>query len=127
MPVKVSKLKGGYRVSTPGGVKARHTTKKKAAKQRRLLNAIEHGFVPGKTRFQLPLDKSFGMIYFTYMHMNHKGEMTTPMLPQESHPMTPKSDPTQMVADYINCYGPDGLSEVVPTGPSANAQASKGK
>jgi hypothetical protein len=46
MPVKVSKAKGGYRVSTPGGVKAKHTTKKKAMKQKRLLNAIEHGYKP---------------------------------------------------------------------------------
>lgn len=51
MPVKVQKNKGGsYRVSTPNGVKAKHTTKAKAAKQKRLLNAIEHGFVPTKNR-----------------------------------------------------------------------------
>lgn len=43
MPVKISKNKGGsYRVSTPHGVKAKHTTKKKAEAQQRLLNAIEH-------------------------------------------------------------------------------------
>lgn len=42
MPVKISKSKGGYRVTTPGGVKAKHTTKEKAKKQERLLNALEH-------------------------------------------------------------------------------------
>lgn len=42
-PVSVRALPGGeYRVATPGGVKAKHTTKKKAMAQRRLLNAIEH-------------------------------------------------------------------------------------
>jgi hypothetical protein len=43
MPVKIAKQKGGgYRVSTPNGVKAKHTTKGKAKAQERLLNAIEH-------------------------------------------------------------------------------------
>ena len=43
MPVKISKTKGGkYSVRTPGGVKAKGTTKEKAVKQERLLNAIEH-------------------------------------------------------------------------------------
>ena len=51
MPVKVKKLDGGYRVSTPGGVKSKKTTKRKAMRQRRLLNAVEHGFAPGKTKF----------------------------------------------------------------------------
>lgn len=46
MPVKVSKVKGGYSVRTPGGVKAKRTTKKKAMSQRRLLNAVEHGWKP---------------------------------------------------------------------------------
>jgi len=49
MPVKIKKV-DGYRVSTPGGVKAKHTTKKKAQSQRRLLNAIDHGFKPTKKR-----------------------------------------------------------------------------
>lgn len=49
MPVKLRKLKGGkVRVSTPGGVKARATTAKKAAAQKRLLNAVEHGWKPTK-------------------------------------------------------------------------------
>jgi hypothetical protein len=45
MPVKIKKV-NGYRVSTPGGVKAKHTTKAKAKKQERLLNAIDHGWKP---------------------------------------------------------------------------------
>ena len=47
MPVSIKKNKGGgYSVSTPNGVKARNTTKAKAEKQKRLLNAVEHGFKP---------------------------------------------------------------------------------
>lgn len=44
MPVKIRKNKGsrGYRVSTPGGVKAKSTSLKNAKSQERLLNAIEH-------------------------------------------------------------------------------------
>ena len=47
MPVTVKKLPSGkVRVSTPNGVKAKGTTPKKAASQKRLLNAIDHGFKP---------------------------------------------------------------------------------
>jgi hypothetical protein len=46
MPVKITKTKGGYRVSTPNGVKAKSTTKAKAEAQERLLNAVEHGWKP---------------------------------------------------------------------------------
>lgn len=47
MPVKERKLKSGkVRVSTPGGVKAKATTKEKADAQARLLRAIEHGWKP---------------------------------------------------------------------------------
>lgn len=46
MPEKISKVKGGYRVSTPGGVKAKHTTKAKAESQARLLRAVDHGWKP---------------------------------------------------------------------------------
>jgi len=42
MPEKIKKVKGGYRVSTPGGVKAKRTTKAKAEAQVRLLRGIEH-------------------------------------------------------------------------------------
>jgi len=46
MPVKVTKVPGGYRVSTPHGTKAKSTTKAKAESQKRLLNAVEHGWKP---------------------------------------------------------------------------------
>jgi hypothetical protein len=46
MPVKIAKTKGGYKVSTPSGTKAKKTTKAKAEKQKRLLNATEHGWKP---------------------------------------------------------------------------------
>jgi len=43
MPVKISKNKSGsYTVKTPGGTKAKHTTKSKAEAQKHLLNAVEH-------------------------------------------------------------------------------------
>ena len=45
MPVTIKKV-DGYRVSTPHGVKAKHTTKRKAEAQKRLLNAVEHGWKP---------------------------------------------------------------------------------
>lgn len=51
MPVKVRKTKGGkYRVSTASGTKAKATTKEKAKKQKRLLNAVEHGWKPTRRR-----------------------------------------------------------------------------
>ncbi len=50
MPVKVTPVKGGYRVSTPGGTKAKKTTKAKAMKQKHLLNAVEHGWKPTKRK-----------------------------------------------------------------------------
>ena len=46
MPVKITKTKTGYKVSTPGGTKAKGTSKVKAEKQKRLLNAVEHGWKP---------------------------------------------------------------------------------
>lgn len=45
MPVTIRKV-DGFRVSTPGGVKAKSTTKAKAKRQANLLRAIEHGFKP---------------------------------------------------------------------------------
>lgn len=42
MPVKITKTKGGYSVRTPNAVHAKKTTKAKAEKQKRLLNAVEH-------------------------------------------------------------------------------------
>lgn len=47
MPAILEKIvNDGYRVRTPEGITAKHTTKKKGQKQVRLLNAIAHGFVP---------------------------------------------------------------------------------
>ena len=50
MPVKITKVKGGVKVSTPHGVKAKHTTMAKAKKQANLLRGIEHGWKPTKRR-----------------------------------------------------------------------------
>jgi len=50
MPVKVRKVGNKYKVTTPGGTKAKGTTKKKAEAQKRLLNAIDHGFRPRKKK-----------------------------------------------------------------------------
>jgi hypothetical protein len=52
MPAKITKAAGGkYRVSTPSGVHAKGTTKRKAEAQQRLLNAVDHGWRPThKTR-----------------------------------------------------------------------------
>lgn len=46
MPVKVAKTGCGYKVSTPSGTKAKCTTKEKAEAQKRLLDAVEHGWKP---------------------------------------------------------------------------------
>jgi hypothetical protein len=54
MPVKVKKEGGGYKVSTPKMVHAKHTTLQKAMAQRRLLNAVEHGWTPGRRRGAAP-------------------------------------------------------------------------
>jgi len=52
MPVDITQIsKRRYRVETPGGVKAKSTTKANALAQERLLNAVEHGWKPtGKPR-----------------------------------------------------------------------------
>lgn len=47
MPVKIKSVgKGRVQVKTPGGVKAKSTTPEKAQSQKRLLNAVEHGWKP---------------------------------------------------------------------------------
>lgn len=46
MPATVTKVKGGYKVSTPNGTHAKKTTQKKAQAQKRLLNAVDHGWKP---------------------------------------------------------------------------------
>lgn len=51
MPVKVEKMAGGImRVSTPGGVKSKATSFQKAMAQKRLLNAVDHGWKPTKMK-----------------------------------------------------------------------------
>jgi len=49
MPVSISKastVSSGYRVSTPHGVKAKHTSMLNAMRQKRLLEGVEHGWKP---------------------------------------------------------------------------------
>ena len=46
MPVKITKTDHKYKVSTPGGTKAKGTTKAKAKAQANLLRGIEHGWHP---------------------------------------------------------------------------------
>jgi hypothetical protein len=48
MPVSVKKLDGGYQVKTPNMVHAKRTSFEKAMAQKRLLNAVEHGWRPKK-------------------------------------------------------------------------------
>lgn len=52
MPARVRKnKKGGYTVVTPEGVTAKNTTRIKAERQKRLINAVRHGWKPtGKRR-----------------------------------------------------------------------------
>lgn len=55
MPARMRRIgrgknKGKYTVRTPKGVHAKATTKTKAKRQQRLLNAIEHGWKPTKSR-----------------------------------------------------------------------------
>lgn len=50
MPVKITKTDGKFRVSTPGGIKAKGTTLSKAKAQQRLINAVEHGWKPSGKR-----------------------------------------------------------------------------
>ena len=45
MPYEKTKV-DGYRVTSPHGVKAKHTTKEKAEAQMRLLRGVEHGWHP---------------------------------------------------------------------------------
>jgi hypothetical protein len=42
LPVKITKKNHKFQVRTPGGVKSKGTSKKKAESQARLLRAIEH-------------------------------------------------------------------------------------
>ena len=44
MPVKITRAGLKYKVTSPGGTKAKATTKALAQSQKRLLNALEHGW-----------------------------------------------------------------------------------
>jgi len=48
MPYKVNQVMGGFEVvnERTGEVHAKHTTRAKAERQMRLLNAVMHGFKP---------------------------------------------------------------------------------
>jgi len=49
MPATIKKVgKGKFQVETPNMVHAKGTSLEKAKKQKRLLQAIDHGFVPTK-------------------------------------------------------------------------------
>lgn len=50
MPVKITKTNHKFKVSTPGGTKSKGTTKEKAESQKRLLNAIDHGWIPTRSK-----------------------------------------------------------------------------
>jgi hypothetical protein len=55
MPVTMKNIPGGQvQVSTPGGIKAKATSFQKAMAQKRLLNAVEHGWTPGRRRSTVP-------------------------------------------------------------------------
>lgn len=55
MPVRKTVLPSGkVRVSTPGGVKAKATSKENAKKLERLLNAVDHGWKPTHKRTPKP-------------------------------------------------------------------------
>lgn len=45
-PAKVSKVKGGYKVTHGGKTSAKKTTKAKAQRQANLLRGVEHGWKP---------------------------------------------------------------------------------
>lgn len=49
MPATIHKI-NGYQVRTPGSIKAKRTTKKKAEAQKRLLNAVDHGWRPSGSK-----------------------------------------------------------------------------
>ena len=46
MPVTITKEGKKYEVRTPGGIKAKGTTKAKAQAQANLLRGVEHGWKP---------------------------------------------------------------------------------
>lgn len=50
MPIKIRKVKGGYRVTDKGRVTAKRTTKAKAQAQARAIRAVDHGWKPGRRK-----------------------------------------------------------------------------
>jgi hypothetical protein len=47
MPYRIDEDDGGFKVTSPHGVKSKHTSLEKARSQKRLLDAVEHGWTPG--------------------------------------------------------------------------------
>lgn len=60
MPTTIKKKDGKFQVATPGGVKAKGTTKAKAESQKRLLDAIDHGFKPTQGKGKAAPSKPMG-------------------------------------------------------------------
>ncbi len=56
MPARIQKHGSSYSVSTPHGVKAKHTTLAKAKAQKRLLNAVDHGWKPTHNKESVAAD-----------------------------------------------------------------------
>lgn len=56
MPVTTRKQEGGYTNTTPNGVKGRGMTRKNAMAQKRLLDAVDHGWTPDKRKGKRILD-----------------------------------------------------------------------
>lgn len=50
MPIKIRKVKRGWRVTDRGRVTARRTSKKNAERQADLLRAVRHGWKPSRLR-----------------------------------------------------------------------------
>jgi len=61
MPAKINKVSGKkcYRVSTPNGTKAKCTSKKRAKSQKRLLNAVDHGWKPTRASLRKAVSKTY--------------------------------------------------------------------
>lgn len=50
MPVRIRKVKRGYRVTDAGRTTAKHTSKRNAQRQADLLRAVKHGWRPTQRR-----------------------------------------------------------------------------
>lgn len=57
MPVSIFNVGKKFKVVTPGGTKAKGTTKKKAVAQSNLLRAVEHGWKPTEYKGGLPTEE----------------------------------------------------------------------